>query len=92
MIGTRTAKQHLKSIVIKEKYLRHLGYDVEAVSRCQWQNEFGSFTPILLVLKGFFDRISNNSTMTHVKILYSVRAQGSLYGFVKCDIKVPDNL
>jgi G:T-mismatch repair DNA endonuclease (very short patch repair protein) len=88
----KTAEERLYDTRAKEKYLTSLGYNVQSVWQCHWNKRVGMDKSIKGFLKAFYDKTYGvDETMSTQDVLDLIK-RGKLFGFVECDIKVPDHL
>jgi G:T-mismatch repair DNA endonuclease (very short patch repair protein) len=88
----KTAKQRREETLVKEQYLRHLGYKVNSIWECHWSKIVNQTPQIKLFLKAYNEVVfGKDEHLTMEQILDKIKA-GTLYGFVECDIHVPDHL
>ena len=91
-IGSRTAEQRLRATNIKKDYLQHLGYTVESIWECDWRQQVERTPNIKEFLNAFYlSTYGDSRELTQDKILQRVK-DGKLFGFVECDIAVPEHL
>ena len=76
----------------KEAYLRDLGFVLERVWECEWEKTIQT-TPAIKRFLAIFHR-TLYSTPNPISLTSAVTsiADGSFFGFVECDIHVPENL
>ena len=87
---TATARQERTEL--KREYLEHLGYTVVSIWECEWRKQVNRDPSIKEFLKSFYNRTyGDERSMTQERILQQV-SSGKLFGFVECDIRVPDHL
>jgi G:T-mismatch repair DNA endonuclease (very short patch repair protein) len=77
----------------KDKYLRHLGYEVRSMWECQWEEKVNCTPEIKAWLRVFFSAMypSTKKVGDLETAVESIR-DGSFFGFVECDISVPEEL
>jgi len=77
---------------IKESYIRALGYRLEVIYECQWESYKKFSKHCKDFVASFFSReMEENKSMTEKDILNAVE-NNLFYGFVECDLYVPDSL
>ena len=92
IIRGRTSEERRQNTADKEKYLRTLGYTVVSIWECQWRQRVSESDDIKSFLKIFFRRaFGDKRGMTLEEALTRIKT-GRIFGFVECDIKVPDSL
>ena len=91
-IGGITAQQRFNKTALKRQYLEQLGYKVVSIWECDWRKEVNNTPAIKEFLQAFYRHTyGQNKEMTEDDILNAIK-QGKMFGFVECDIRVPDNL
>jgi len=76
----------------KERYLRQLGYRLVSIWECEWSSRVKASTQIRSFLSSFFAKTygQRRDGIPVEEILQRVR-DDSLFGFVECDIHVPQD-
>ena len=91
-IGGRDAQQRRNKTNLKRQYLEQLGYKVVSIWECDWRKEVNNAPALKEFLQAFYRHTyGQNKEMTEDDILTAIK-QGKMFGFVECDIRVPDNL
>ena len=92
MIGNKDAPSRLADTKTKEDYIRHLGYSFVSIWECEWQKMVSDNSTLKTFLKAFFDTAFGiNKSYTQSELLQLIE-DDRLFGFVECDIHVPDHL
>ena len=77
----------------KEEYLRHLAHKVTVMWECEWDKIVQRSPKLNLFLKVFHQSLyPRNSKELQLEECVTKIADGTFYGFVECDISVPDQL
>ena len=88
----RSAEDRLRETKLKETYIRALGYRLEYIWECEWQRAVNANPSVKVFLKAFNDTVYGvDRPLTQDEVLDKV-LNGQLFGFVECDLHVPDNL
>ena len=91
-IGKRDAASRLAETILKRDYLEHLGYRVVSVWECDWRKIVSETSLIKTFLKAYFDaHFGVNRAYTREQLIDDI-ASGKLFGFVECDVDVPEHL
>ena len=92
VIGNRDADERKCATETKRAYLEHIGYTVESIWECEWRREVERSPTVKEFLKAYYlSTYGLNNSMTEADVLQRVR-NGTLFGFVECDISVPEHL
>jgi G:T-mismatch repair DNA endonuclease (very short patch repair protein) len=86
-------KDLYKDTLRKEEYMRHLGYNVYSIWECEWEKKVNASPDIKAFLRVFFSSVypQRKDLDSLPSIIESIK-NGKFFGFVECDISVPDNL
>ena len=91
-IGNRTAADRYRETLIKKQYLQHMGFRVRDIWECEWRRRVNQLPNIKDFLRVFYRRaFGDDRPMSQDEVLRRVR-DGSLFGFVECDLRVPEDL
>jgi G:T-mismatch repair DNA endonuclease (very short patch repair protein) len=77
----------------KDRYIRELGFTLRTVWECEWEDEVDSTPAIKAFLRIFFRTMYPPARLVtnEAAAIESIR-NGKFFGFVECDISVPEEL
>ena len=87
----KTAKELRDETVANADYIRALGYDYIDVWECQFHDRRQKYPALAAFLKSRTHPLHHHATRTQHHLLEAVR-DDTLFGFVECDLHVPDHL
>jgi G:T-mismatch repair DNA endonuclease (very short patch repair protein) len=88
----QTFVEILASTLKKEEYIQKLGYNLIRIWECEWEREVNSSGEIKSFLKSFFNSYyPSTRKILDEKIMIGKILSGEYYGFVECDISVPED-
>ena len=91
-INNKTFLDLYKDTKEKESYIKALGFELQYIYECQWNYMKNTVPKCKKFVKSYFAReMEENKPMKECEILKAVK-DSKFYGFVECDIYVPDNL
>ena len=73
---------------LRHEYIREKGYKIEKMWECEWWQNFKTNDKIKNQIRSNFPC---KRTLSTVSLLEKIR-DGSLYGYIQCDLVVPDEL
>jgi hypothetical protein len=85
-------KQLLGDTLLKEKYIRSLGYGLETVWECEWEKYVGANPDVRQFLKTLFSSLYPTRKEMTLETAVSDISTGAFFGLVECDIRVPAEL
>jgi hypothetical protein len=91
-IGKRSAEERHEDTLEKENYLRSLGYQVCSIWECEWRRHVDQTSDIKTFLKIFYRKAFGEQHGMNPSTILNKIIDGRLFGFVECDISVPDHL
>ena len=92
-VRNKAMEELYEDTVKKEEYLRHLGYTVNVMWECDWDQMVKKSPKLKVFLKLFYQSLHpKNSKPLQLEDCIKKIADGSFYGFVECDISVPKEL
>ena len=88
----RPMSEVLEETIKKEEYVKELGYRLVRIWECEWNKMIEDNTEIKNFISIFNEEFyPSNSFATEDEIIQQI-IKGEIYGFIECDISVPENL
>ena len=86
-------KEVYAETINNENYLCQLGYKVNRIWECEWENLVSKSPHIKAFLKIFFQSLyPKQNRLNDVESIVNAIRDGSFFGFIECDIRVPEAL
>ena len=81
-----------KDTKAKEEYFKSLGYNLIVMRECEWERTVDSNLEIKAFLHIFFKNMYPPTESMDLAVIVRRIQSGEFFGFVECDISVPENL